>query len=651
MPGMNRKLHLKFHGKILNQLGLETYQSPVSCLAELIANAWDADAEEVRIRLPDSIDEKGELVVEDDGIGMTFDDCEGKYLNVGWNRRGSELEAATPEKGRPVLGRKGIGKFAGFGVAKIIHVETISKDTGEKTIFELDIDKLMSEEYVAPGGELTAKYFGQDEARKSEHGTKVVLNSLRLARNISKTQFPRSIARRFLLHQRADDFKVLVDDKPIPEGEDYSKIEFVFPRDYKEEEKPENLKIDGEWGVETLPNEREIRWRVFFYKETVDEEELQGISVFSCGKLAQKPFFFNLSGGLGGQAGQSYMSGQVEANYINVLPLDPIAQERQRINWELPETVPLLKWGQERVKRLLRIWHDRRGEKRRIKLEEKVATFSPRLEKLPPHEAKTVKRVLTKLGGISAIPQQQYEDMGEAILTSWEEGRLRELISAIVESEDFTEQKFLGILVEAEVLSALNIAEAVKTKLLTIAQLKERLVKKELEAAVRDYIAEHPWIISPRWETFQVEKSLKKVIKAAAAKVGFNKEQYSGRVDLVLSSGDQLLVIEFMRPGLKLDWDHISRFERYVLNIRKAVSANTASGFRPPTGLIVADSIDEDPAIIAKIQSLGKDDMLASDWYHLLENAKKSWDEFLKILVNRGRGDERLKALVEDTES
>ena len=39
---------------------------------------------------------------------------------------------------------------------------------------------------------------------------------------------------------------------------------------------------------------------------------------------------------------------------------------------------------------------------------------------------------------------------------------------------------------------------------------------------------------------------------------------WQGRVDLTLSSGGELLVLEFMRPGLSVDRNHIDRFQRYV---------------------------------------------------------------------------------------
>jgi hypothetical protein len=47
-----KKLHLTFHGRIIDSLGIQMYQSPVAAVAELIANAWDADARQVAVTLP-----------------------------------------------------------------------------------------------------------------------------------------------------------------------------------------------------------------------------------------------------------------------------------------------------------------------------------------------------------------------------------------------------------------------------------------------------------------------------------------------------------------------------------------------------------------------------------------------------------------------
>ncbi|MHB9150706.1 MAG: ATP-binding protein [Thermoleophilia bacterium] len=642
----DKKLHLSFHGRIIDHLGIQMYQSPVAAIAEMISNAWDADAESVAIRLPEDLDDGAVITVADNGMGMTFEDCEGRYLTVGVCRREGGNER-TVGKGRQVLGRKGIGKFAGFGIAERIVIDTTSGETGEHTRFALDINELRQGGYVDPNGREIGvlEYDPPDSARIAMHGTVVTLEGLTIARRPSSEPFARSMARRFLLAQRAADFEVSVNDDPLPTGLDLQRVEYSFPRDYEEGERPSGLVIADDWGEEVLSSGDRIRWQILFYEEPINDDDFRGISVFARGKLAQRPFFFNLSGGLSGQHGQQYMSGQIEADYIEDLPKDLIATERQRVNWEDPSTQPLETWGQDRVRALLGTWRDRRGEARRRQIEDKLATFSGRLSVLPPSEQRTVKRALGKLGGIPALSDEQFEEIGEAVLLAWEQGRLRGLIDDLAEAEDLSESALLNILVEAQVLTALNAAEAIKTKIDTVHGLRERIQRRELETAVRDYIARNPWLISPKWETFSVERGISGLLEDAAEVAQLDGPDWVGRVDLALSAGEQLLVLEFMRPGLRVDWDHIQRFERYVRTVRTRLRALTGQRLRKVSGYIVADVLSRSPEMIEKIEALASEDMFALDWEALFEEAMATWREFLDILASRAPDDQRLQAL------
>lgn len=645
----NRKtLKLSFHGRVIDHLGIQMYQSPVAAIAELVSNAWDADAENVWIEVPTGPVATGEIVVKDDGLGMTFEECEQRYLNVGWSKR-EETSDKSSEKNRPVLGRKGIGKFAGFGIAEIMVIETVSKTTGEKTAFRLNVNSLRTKKYISENAVIEVdEYLGPDEKRKVDHGTTIRLRTLDMARRPSEGQFAKSMARRFLLPQRIADFKVWVNGSPLPQGADLEKVEFKFPQSYKAEEIPAGLTIahDG-WAEEKLTNGYQVRWQVVFYEDPIEEEELRGVSVFSHGKLAQAPFFFKLTGGLGGQHGQEYMSGQVEADFLDELKTDLIATDRQSVNWDRAESSPMQDWGQQRIKELLRIWRERRGEKRADELEQKVGKFGNRLDRLGFQERLTVKKALHKIAQIPTLNSTQFAQLGDAILTSWEQGRLKALISTIADLDSVTEPQLMNILLEAETLTALNIAEAVKTKILTVGGLKLRVQKHDLELAVRDFIAKNPWLISPKWETFRVEKSVNHIIRQIANEELLDGEESKGRIDLTLSSGEHLLVLEFMRPGKKVDWDHVQRFEKYVLRIRSAVAANTAGQFRRVTGYLIADAIDKDATLGDKIIKLERDDMFAMDWNTLFARALSQWQEFLGILVARAPEDERMQALRE----
>ena len=639
-------LSLNYSGRIIDHLGIQMYQSPVAAIAELVANAWDADADNVKIELPNTTNKHAEIVVADDGIGMTFDECDKRFLIVGYARRGSSNVERSITKERKILGRKGIGKFAGFGIAQVIHIETVSQTNGERTVFEMDIEKLRADSYVNPEGTNieVLEYEEPDEDRKQRHGTIIRLRNLSLSRRRNPENFAHSMARRFLLHQTAAGFNVSVNGSPLPESNELLPEQFSFPTDYTQDECPDGLQLDGDWGKEKV-GEHDVRWRFRFYEEPIADEELRGISVFAGGKMVQAPFFFNITRGLTGQHGQQYISGQIQADYLDEQEEDLTAPERQRINWEHSAATPLLEWGENRLRDLLKIWVRRRGEKRERQLQERIGVFGERLNKLSKSEQKTVSQAIRRIGQIETLTQTQFEDLGEAIIVAWEQGRLKDLITEISGVEILAPDRLVEILVEADVLMALNIAEAVKTKLSIVNELKQRIKDKELENAVRDYISNHPWIISPQWETFAKERNVHGLNRAANEADINTHEGFRGRVDLALASGDHLLILEFMRPGLTLDWDHVERFERYVRIVREGLQVNTGGRFSRVTGYVVADKINRQSGMAGRIQALRREDMFALDWETLFSNATAQWDEFIDILAAIDPHDERLQSL------
>ena len=647
MTGEENKLFLRFHGRIIDSLGIQMYQSPVAAVAELIANAWDADAKRVDVKLPESLSGDPEIIVQDDGMGMTFAECQDFYLNVGRNRRmGKDNDKST--KGRPVLGRKGIGKFAGFGIASVLEIDTTSARTGERTIFRLDLDDLRSDNYVVTNAKEVPVRLRKRrcDARKEHAGTKVTMKNLTVSRTPSRSVFRTSMARRFLVNQVADTFDILINGQRVPDDNALMGVEFDFPSDYRDEEQPPGLRIEDNMSYETVGND-DISWRIRFTKDPIVTDELRGISIFCGIKLAQSPFFFNLSGGLSGQHGQQYVSGQVRADYLDRLPADVITTERQRINWELDDCKELEEWGKDRVKSLLRIWKVRRAEEKIRQIEKKVTPFAPRLERLRPSERRTVESAIKKVATIEALSDEQFADLSTGFLIAWEGGRLRELIESVSNVEDMDETALLSLLAEEQVLSALHVAEAVKAKLEIIEKLRIRIEGRDLENAVRDYIAENPWILSPKWETFKVETSVRGLIEAAAKKAKLDSYDKAGskRVDLALSSGRQLLVVEFMRPGLTINRDHVNRYEEYIDILRSGIFSSTGHEFEIVSGLLVADNLDRPAGMDRVLKRLANDDMKAIEWRGLLDQARMQWKEFLTVLVERAPKDERLANL------
>jgi hypothetical protein len=117
--------------RILELLGPNLYTNIYYVLAELIANAYDADAKNVYI-----ISNKDDIRVEDDGHGMSYEAGDIiKYLNVAGISRTTEVEAITKSGNRRKMGRKGVGKLAALSVSENVDVMTIAN--GEKSGFVL----------------------------------------------------------------------------------------------------------------------------------------------------------------------------------------------------------------------------------------------------------------------------------------------------------------------------------------------------------------------------------------------------------------------------------------------------------------------------------------------------------------------------------
>ena len=109
--------------RILDHFGIQAYDSIKKSLVESASNSYDADATEVRISLPDRIEDNSEIILADNGDGMSTKEFQENYLQIGRDRR-QEQELDTSPGGRKIIGNKGIGKPAGFGIAGLIRVET-----------------------------------------------------------------------------------------------------------------------------------------------------------------------------------------------------------------------------------------------------------------------------------------------------------------------------------------------------------------------------------------------------------------------------------------------------------------------------------------------------------------------------------------------
>lgn len=126
-----KEYQLNVDVRILELLGPNLYTNIYYVLAELIANAYDANAKNVYI-----IEGQDDITVEDDGHGMSYEKGEIKhYLNVAGVSRTSEEDSYSRNGSRRKMGRKGVGKLAALSVSENVDILTVADD--EKSGFIL----------------------------------------------------------------------------------------------------------------------------------------------------------------------------------------------------------------------------------------------------------------------------------------------------------------------------------------------------------------------------------------------------------------------------------------------------------------------------------------------------------------------------------
>jgi len=630
-----RAYRMTVAGQLFKHLGLQMYSGAVPAIAELISNAYDAMARNVWITIPTDrpIDATDEIVVEDDGHGMTFDECNSLYLSVGINRRSAAGEWTKPYNDLPrrkVQGRKGIGKLAGFGIADRIHVRTV-RDR-QVSHFALDFNALTHSQSFADASGYSAEVLDDDGTRTNgKPGTKVTLSQLKIRRAIDTDQFKKGVARRLLVLDES--FTVHVNGRPVSRQE--IPFQFRFP------EKPRA------WEPADLSNGQQIQWWAGFCKDTIPDEEQRGFVVYVRGKLAQTPWFFDLSGGAWGQHGMQYLTGEVKADFLDD-SVDLIATDRGTIRWEDPIAVPLRDWGRKKIRELLEQWADKRREAKTRS--PKIAQYLQKAERLPERERKIFKAVVDR---ICAIPQLDKDREGKDIadeLVEFAYNALtnRSFLDAIRRLNAASTQdiaRFSEVLSEWDIIEAVSTAHLVKGRVEIIRKFAQMIRDKVPEKPdMQGYLRDHPWLVDPKWTMLVHEQALDRLIVDKFGLTKSGTKDGSRRLDF-FCLGDRYKtahVVETKRPDALIGRKEFDQLRDYVLFLRQKLHDEvTEEEHRRNTirGLLIADRIRPGDEAHAKThQESGVFDI--RPWGNLLLAAETMHKEFLGIVKMRAPADD-----------
>lgn len=257
--GARPTLQMRIDMNVLEHLGLKMYTTLPAVIAEFVANSWDAGATLVDIEIPkDPVNEDYVIAINDNGMGMTVDEVNRKFLVVGRNRRKEEGTDEIEVKGetRHVIGCKGLGKLAGFGVAGRVEIR-VRKD-GRFVEFRMDYDRIqkrLSEEEQENIKTTYAPDVLDWGLTKEADGTAVKLTRLKRIRPVDISSMRRSLARHFSILGRG--FVVRVNGKILAPAERDLKKECEYVWEIKDEyvDKESGLKVNGWIGTmeKTVP--------------------------------------------------------------------------------------------------------------------------------------------------------------------------------------------------------------------------------------------------------------------------------------------------------------------------------------------------------------------------------------------------------------
>ena len=110
---------------LLGELGEKLVSAVHVALAELVKNAYDADAREVQVRILPEDAGAPRVVVQDDGVGMSLEDVRRYWMMIGTSNK--LVEPQTAKFGRLKTGSKGIGRFACRRLGLILRLTTCAE--------------------------------------------------------------------------------------------------------------------------------------------------------------------------------------------------------------------------------------------------------------------------------------------------------------------------------------------------------------------------------------------------------------------------------------------------------------------------------------------------------------------------------------------
>jgi hypothetical protein len=619
---------MKIHTGMLESLGLNMYTSIAKSLVEFIANGFDADATEVKVTMPSDAIQKArtelkeatkkavadgkqekanriyaplpdsiEITIEDNGHGMTIDDLENKFLIVNRNRR--DQQGAKSESGlRAVMGRKGLGKLAGFGVAEQVVIWTKRKGETYATTLHMNYSQIKQCETI---GDVDFSPQYDDDLDPKASGTKITLKKLRCDSVRSKEdKLEDVLARNFFM--MGEDFKLHLNDALVKDPEiDY---EFSYPPKEKQDKfglAEIDVKVDETF---TYPIRAVVKFRAP-NKEQNDGKQrgslpaaLRGARVYCNKRLAAGPTLFNLETGMHNFHAQSYMECIVHADVLDQLEADLIGTNRSGLKTD-NEVVDRFVETVTGVMRSAIYEHSKfRSAQAEKEIQEDPTSVNilKQVSQLSRKTQKPAKALLMSIAASHGIDSAAYKEVAPLVVKAINSSEvLIELVKTGINPGS------LGAIIDqlqelsvVEKRDVLKIYRGRRNAINGLQLLEERSHGKDrkprYENELQDLLKKNPWLIKSEYGNhLSSDAKMGEVARKINAKLGIDSNTKSEvkidkekRPDLVFVLVDpnptvSVCVVELKSPNVDLDNDHLTQLEGYMMDVEAIIKADHGS--------------------------------------------------------------------------
>jgi hypothetical protein len=606
-PTSGNPYEMKISMSVLEALGINLYSNAAAVVSELVANAWDADANLVSIDW-NAGPEDAYVEITDDGSGMTRDDLKKKFLTVGYSKRTTEGGISSSYE-RPFMGRKGIGKLSVFSIADTVEVH--SARGGERNAFRIEVDELkkrIEEE----------KPYNPDVIPVSpdlgDHGTLIRLTNLRRRRiDVALNALRKRVARRFdvltlavpkpkagetaldAIRVDLDDLRAAASVEPADaDAEAASKA--LADRFYVTlngtaitfDDRIELKKLEYLWefGVETIPTESlapdvvrtvlpgnvpgSANWTVSGWFGTTarpdqlveddDAGSLKNIMVLSRGRPIQEGILERLDFS---RLFVSYTTGQIRADFLDSDDQEDIAtSDRQRLMEDDPRVEALRDFLRAALLKASDQWSEWRPKK---KAKEVLANNKPIkdwIESLPKYQQDPATKLMGTIESLS-IPEstdaaKDRRRLFQSGIIAFERIGLREDVERLNQLSSMQTDDILNVLATLDSYESAMYLDLIRARIETIQSFEDDVAENVLEKVLQEKLHANLWLLDPAWDRISQDVKIEERVFELAESFDAERpdEDALKRMDLrYCNVQNRHVIIELKRPGVKPDID------------------------------------------------------------------------------------------------